>query len=115
MSTASIAIFVIVTVMMGAIIAIPFLLSLRSKEETDPEHQARELEEQVLQLVQAVQDLDADYDMNKIANPDYIAQRKVLIGRGVSTLIRLDQAQAELKVQDRELEALIANYRQQHS
>lgn len=70
------------------------------------------LEDQLEFLVQAVRDLDSDYDTGKLSQADYIQQRKFLIGRGVSTLMRLDEARADEAVAEDEIEALVAAYRQ---
>jgi|GEM_PF-6396841 len=113
MSATFIVIALGVLAVVGFMIAAPFLFGARRQEQTNAAQHLRELEEQLLQLIQGVQDLDSDYDMQKIADDDYVTQRKLLIGRGVSTLIQLDDAQAELNQVDQELETLIQDYRRQ--
>ena len=84
----------------------------RNAKPTEPSRSAIELEDQLMQWVNAVRDLDFDFDTGKIAEQDYVTTRKLLIGRGVSTLIRLDEAQRKMRELDQEIEQLIAAYRQ---
>ena len=62
-------------------------------------------------FVISIHDLDFDYDTGKISGEVYAEQRKLLIGRAVSTLIHLDQAEAELDDIDDDIEAAVARYR----
>ncbi len=70
--------------------------------------QTADLEIQLMQMVKSIRDLDFDYDTGKIETEDYIEQRKLFIGRGVSLLIRLDEAQKL----DTQIEEMVAAYRQ---
>ncbi|MBZ0308953.1 MAG: hypothetical protein K8I82_23010, partial [Anaerolineae bacterium] len=71
-----------------------------------------ELEDSLHRFVTSVRDLDFDFDTGKIGEADYLEQRKLLIGRGVSALKRLDEALQEQKEVDDEIEALVDAYRQ---
>lgn len=62
-------------------------------------------------LIISIHDLDFDYDTRKISAEVYAEQRKFLIGRAVSTLIQLDQAEANLSEVDEDIEAAVARYR----
>jgi hypothetical protein len=75
--------------------------------------QAESLQEQLDQILLSIRDLDGDFDMGKVQAEDYIKHRKELIGRGVSILIRLDQALAQQQHLDEEIETLIQDYRRQ--
>jgi hypothetical protein len=68
--------------------AYPLLLARREKINVNLANSS--LEDQLQRYVSAVRDLDFDYDTGKLAQEDYITQRKLLVGRGVSTLIQLD-------------------------
>lgn len=97
----------ITLLVLGAMMSQPLRMVQRQKHKNDP-LAASQLEDQLHRFVYAVRDLDFDYDTGKIAKNDYIAQRKLLIGRGVSTLIKLD----DLRQHD-PLEKEIAAYRRQ--
>jgi hypothetical protein len=62
-------------------------------------------------LITSIHDLDFDYDTSKVSTEVYAEQRKFLIGRAVSTLIQLDQAEAHLSEVDGDIEAAITRYR----
>jgi hypothetical protein len=62
-------------------------------------------------LITSIHDLDFDYDTSKVSAEVYAEQRKFLIGRAVSTLIQLDQAEAYLSEIDEDIEAAVARYR----
>jgi hypothetical protein len=61
-------------------------------------------------LLNALQELDFDYDLHKVPEEDYAAQRGVLLQRGADVLRRLDALEAQSdagKAEDR-IEAAIA-------
>ena len=70
-----------------------------------------ELEEQLNQSLKTIRDLDFDYDMGKVGEEDYTSHRKYLIGRGVSLLIRLDEARDKQATLDHDIEQMIAAQR----
>jgi hypothetical protein len=72
-----------------------------------------DLDDQLHQNIAALRDLDLDFDMGKLAPEDYAHQRKYLIGRGVSLMLRWEALRQQQGAQDAELEALISAYRQQ--
>jgi hypothetical protein len=69
-----------------------------------------DLRNQLTRIVESVRDLDFDYDTHKINDEVYIHQRKMLIGRGVSLLIRLDQV-SQYDEQDQAIERMVAKRR----
>lgn len=95
----------------GIAISWPFWMNSRTSKIKDKGSIA-ELEDSLHRLVTSVRDLDFDFDTGKIGEADYIEQRKLLIGRGVSVLKRLDEALFVQKELDDEIEDMIAAYRQ---
>jgi hypothetical protein len=113
MSSEAILALIVIALLSGFAIAMPFLNERRERRQM-ANHQADsnvELEDQLTQVIQAVRDLDFDFDTGKVAEADYITHRKLLIGRGVSLLIRLDEALARQDDLDQHIEDLIAAYR----
>ncbi|HLA45627.1 MAG TPA: hypothetical protein VJZ27_19415 [Aggregatilineales bacterium] len=113
--TTTIAFFgLILLVVLSSLVALPLLTNRRRTLPGDFEATSVEtLEEQLHRIVSSVHDLDFDFDTGKVSEADYIEQRKLLIGRGVSTLIRLDDAFEEREDLDREIETLVTAYRRQ--
>ncbi|MFP4324127.1 MAG: hypothetical protein ACLFTK_16855 [Anaerolineales bacterium] len=105
-----------VSLMVGAatllLALMPYWLN-RTRGQTDAAHDLAALEEQLKQHVGAVRDLDFDYDMGKLTDEDYVLQRKMLIGRGVSTWRRLRDLRVEFSQDDQALEDLINQYKRQ--
>jgi len=95
---------------LGGIISIP-LWSRPKRFQLHGSATLDELETHLHQLVGAVRDLDFDYDTGKISKEDYIEQRKLMVGRGVSAVLRLRQWKADNREADDEIEQLIASYR----
>ena len=110
MTTDGVVLGVIMAVVVGLMIALPFLLD--RKRPSDGDSSAEQLQENLSQLLSNIVDLDFDFDTGKLAEADYVTQRKMLIGRGVSTLIRLDEALAQQDSVDQQIEELVAAYRQ---
>ena len=54
----------------------------------------QDLNNRLDRLIESIHDLDFDYDTGKLTDEIYIHQRKMLVGRGVSVLMRLDQNEA---------------------
>ncbi len=79
--------------------------------ELSAEELAIQLRTRLEGLVISVHDLDFDYDTGKVSNLVYSEQRKLLIGRAISTLIQLDQAEAHLIEVDDEIEKAVSRYR----
>jgi hypothetical protein len=77
-------------------------------------HRVEDLELKIQLLLDSIRDLDFDYDMGKISTEVYVEQRKMLIGRGISRLMQLDNARQELDVLDREIEEAVATRRQSY-
>lgn len=105
MSVAIILLGLALTLAAGFIVVWPLIGGWNQKTE---EGSSADLELQLMQMVKSIRDLDFDYDTGKIEAADYIEQRKLLIGRGVSLLIRLDESQQL----DTHIEEMIAAYRQ---
>lgn len=89
---------------------LPFVARSQSSKPRRSAHNLdiQALDEHLSQVVKSVNDLDMDYDMGKVEPDDYKNHRKYLVGRGVSLLIKLDQA---TQAND-DLEKLIHDYRQ---
>ena len=77
----------------------------------DIQIEVHDLRTRLNRLLESIRDLDFDFDTGKISFDVYAEQRKLLIGRGVSLLIRLDKAEAQLDVIDTEIEEAIAQRR----
>jgi hypothetical protein len=75
-------------------------------------YQADDLRNRLNRVMESILDLDFDFDTDKIDYDVYAQQRKMLIGRGVSLLIRLDKVEAELFDVDDDLEKLVERRRQ---
>lgn len=101
---------VIMAGMVALGIAAPLFAARRQVKPLDTTSQ--QVEEQLGLLVNGVRDLDFDFDTGKVSEADYLTQRKLLIGRGVSTLIRLDETRQHEDALDDEIEKLVAAYRQ---
>lgn len=98
----------------AALLTIGSLMStdaLREAKSTASLAEARDratLEEQMDMLIDSIRDLDIDYDMSKITPEIYAEQRKMLLGRAVGVLHRLDQAKTHaLDSKTLELEAAV--------
>jgi hypothetical protein len=112
MSATAIFFLILIALVTGFALYLPFLNGNERRQGV--QHKSASiaaLEDQLSQSVNAVRDLDLDFDMGKISEADYIMHRKLQIGRGVSAMIRLDDALAEHKDLDQHIEDLIANYR----
>lgn len=76
-------------------------------------YQADDLRNRLNRVLDSIVDLDFDFDTDKIDYDVYAQQRKMLIGRGVSILIRLDKVEAELFEVDDDLEKLVERRRKE--
>jgi hypothetical protein len=103
---------IIMAVLVGLAIALPFLLDRKQASDNEAAAAAHQLQERLSQLLSNIADVDFDFDTGKLAKADYETQRKTLIGRGVSTLIRLDEALAQADSVDNQIEEWVAAYRQ---
>lgn len=100
-------------VVLGSI-ALPFLSHFKQKRHyTSAQHAVETMQDKLNQIVGAVRDLDFDFDTGKITEKDYVEQRKLMIGRGVSLILQLRTLQ--YSTEDDEVEKLIASYRHQHA
>ncbi len=74
----------------------PLMVPSKNEDERklNREHHVQDLANQLERLIESVQDLDFDYDTGKVTDEVYDHQRKMLVGRGVSVLMRLDQFEA---------------------
>lgn len=113
--TTSAILFGIVTAAFALYLGIlPILMSRQTERRREQTQDVSELRARFQLLLESIRDLDFDYDMGKIADTVYAEQRKMLIGRSVSLLMQLDQAEAHLHAIDDEMEAAIAATRQPH-
>jgi len=115
MTTTLIIIALIFTVLSLGVAFLPLALAQKGNKRVERQTQEiNRLEEQLDRFVNAVRDLDFDYDMGKLSAEDYATQRKFAIGRGVSVWLRLQASQSVVQRSDEELEAAIAAYRKTH-
>lgn len=82
-----------------------------SADELSAEEAAVQLRTRLEGLILSIHDLDFDFDTGKVSKLVYAEQRKLLIGRAISTLIQLDQAEARLIEVDDEIEQAVARFR----
>lgn len=83
----------------------------RQDEQRSHNLSAQQLEDELMRVVTAVKDLDFDYDMGKMGDEDYIAQRKYMVGRGVSLVLQLQDARKVKRHLDDEIEKLIKKHK----
>ena len=104
-----------ISALCGYIILLP-TLTARRRELADIDYPAGSsaygLQDQLNRSITTIRDLDFDFDTGKITEDDYVEQRKLLIGRGVSALIKLDASRQKEIDKDHELEEMIAAYRE---
>ncbi len=62
-------------------------------------------------VLRAIRDLDFDYDLDKLTDTTYAAQRIHLIRRAVAILKRIDELEAEAAGQQARVEAAVAALR----
>jgi len=114
MTSSALLVGIIFLIVLGVGVLLP-LLTQRGRaanaEEDGEANTTAGLEAQLTQIINSVRDLDFDYDTGKVSESDYQTQRKYLVGRGVSTLIRLDESRAHQNALDADIEALVARQR----
>lgn len=104
-------------VLLGASLWFTFAPVFRGNREIrnrDLETRADNLKTRLERIIDSIHDLDFDFDTGKIPPEVYVTQRKLLVGRGVSTLMRLDEVRGEIGDGD-DLEQLIARRRRSGS
>lgn len=104
---------ILILIVAGVAVLWPFLLNRQLNQQKRQSVVA--LEDSLRQFVMSVRDLDFDFDMGKITETDYIEQRKVLIGRGVSTLKKLDELHSQQHHIEDEIEQMVAAYRKKNA
>jgi hypothetical protein len=65
-----------------------------------------------LRVLRAIRDLDFDYDLGKLPDSTYAAQRIHLIRLAAAITRRIDSLESEIAAQDAEIEAAVAALRQ---
>ncbi|NJL93479.1 MAG: hypothetical protein HC915_06975 [Anaerolineae bacterium] len=95
-------------------VGLPFVLAWRAGRLSRIEDDLTvvQLEDSLTRSITAIRDLDFDYDMGKIEDADYAVQRRALLGRGVSILLRLDAARTQDHQLEHKIELLVEMYRQ---
>lgn len=113
MSPTAFLIGLLIVIFLGFLVAWPFLAPHQRRHPKQQTHldAQTELDEQLTQTLKAIRDLDFDYDMGKTEADDYANQRKFLIGRGISIMIRLDELRHQQDDLDQEIESLVLAYR----
>ncbi|PJF44070.1 MAG: hypothetical protein CUN55_05855 [Phototrophicales bacterium] len=120
------AFMLIMAITLGLIVLyaalLPLLLerqqALIDKQRFSYQHDIHNLQAQYELLLESILDLDLDYDMGKIPDDIYAEQRKMLLGRSVYVLKKLDALSQSLPTQDdldAKIEELITAYRNQQS
>ncbi|RPJ02317.1 MAG: hypothetical protein EHM39_02135 [Chloroflexi bacterium] len=65
-----------------------------------------------LRVLRAIRDLDFDYDMGKLIDETYAAQRVYLIRVYAAMVARMDELQDEVNAQQARIDAAVAAFRQ---
>ncbi|GIV80812.1 MAG: hypothetical protein KatS3mg051_0166 [Anaerolineae bacterium] len=74
-------------------------------------HALETLEAEKYRILRAIRDLDFDYDMDKLTDDAYVAQRIYLIRLALAILKRIDALEAEIATQQARVEEAIAALR----
>jgi len=119
----SVASLIIAVVLVGTVVFAALLPMLESRPAaphkrrpgrgTPRQNQAIEiLWDEKMRVLRAIRDLDFDYDMDKLPDAAYQAQRIHLIRLAWAITQRLDELEAEVAVQDARIEEAVAAFRQ---
>ncbi|MBN2304810.1 MAG: hypothetical protein JXQ72_10055 [Anaerolineae bacterium] len=114
---------IVIAVVFGAITGIAALLPL-VQGEPEPVHQGprgtahqnramETLNAEKWRVLRSLRDLDFDYDMGKLTDDVYTAQRIDLIRLGAAIVQRLDALEGDVLAQQARIEAAVAAFRQQ--
>lgn len=98
-----------ILILVGVFLYMPFL-ERRARRVTEEEHESSTLMAERERVVNSLQELEFDYDLGKVPEEDYPAQRANLLQKGADVLRRLDEL-APVKAQndkDARLERAIA-------
>ena len=113
MDLGSIFLIFALLVLVGLFISRPFFISSQPVAQRAPDREDHELSMLLAErdhILNALQELDFDYALNKIPDEDYPLQRNILLQRGAQVLRKLDEQQSVNPVEDVEtrIEAAIA-------
>lgn len=122
----SVTSLIIAVVLVGTVVFVALLPLLESKPAptqkrnsgrgTLRQNQAIEiLWDEKTRVLRAIRDLDFDYDMDKLPDSTYAAQRVHLIRLAWAITQRLDELEAEVAVQDARIEEAVAAFRQSNA
>lgn len=122
----SVTSLIIAVVLVGTVVFVALLPLLESKPAptqkrnsgrgTVRQNQAIEiLWDEKTRVLRAIRDLDFDYDMDKLPDSTYAAQRVHLIRLAWAITQRLDELEAEVAVQDARIEEAVAAFRQSNA
>lgn len=122
----SVTSLIIAVVLVGTVVFVALLPLLESKPAptqkrnsgrgTVRQNQAIEiLWDEKMRVLRAIRDLDFDYDMDKLPDSTYAAQRVHLIRLAWAITQRLDELEAEVAVQDARIEEAVAAFRQSNA
>lgn len=113
MELGSLLLFLALLVLSGLYVARPLLSA--AEEETDPHLANLQAEHQ--RVLDALLELDADWEMGKVPEEVYHSQRRQLLAEGAAALRSLEKADvaapAAREEQPDDLEAMIAAYKKQ--
>lgn len=122
----SVTSLIIAVVLVGTVVFVALLPLLERKPAptqkrnsgrgTLRQNQAIEiLWDEKMRVLRAIRDLDFDYDMDKLPDSTYAAQRVHLIRLAWAITQRLDELEAEVAVQDARIEEAVAAFRQSNA
>ncbi len=118
MSTAGLIIGIGLAGLVGLAILAPLLEGGPEVRRDGPRGTSRQnraletLHAEKMRVLRSIRDLDFDYDMGKLPDDAYAAQRIALIRLGVAILRRIDALEDDVRAQQARIEAAVAAVRQ---
>lgn len=118
MSTVTLLIAVFLAGAGGMVVLLPLLQGEPEAPREGPRGTARQnqaletLWAEKLRVLRSIRDLDFDYDMGKLTDDVYTAQRINLITLGIAIMRRMDELEAEVAAQQARIEEAVAALRQ---
>jgi hypothetical protein len=115
----------LVAIVVGAIFGVFLLVIcispiLQSSSRTDIaqeniQRKVADFRTRMNRTIDSIHDLDFDFDTGKITPETYAQQRKMLIGKGVSLLMQLEEAQGQVRDVNSTIEEMISAKRMGHN
>jgi hypothetical protein len=118
-------VIILAIVLAGAITVFALLPILESRSQSASTRMARRgsarqkqaldtLWAEKLRVLRAIRDLDFDYDLDKLTDAAYTAQRVNLIRLAAAITLRIDELEGEITQQQERVEAAVAALRRKH-